>query len=137
MPPVTDTVHGKLSGIMANPAADPACIFRKVLLPIRRGFALLFIHKIMDIDLNRLPFGMVFLPTIFILANEFFLLGIHRNYGLPMLLKGFGFLSDKAKLGISVRMVRTFFDFAGALQTVIHLVQQLCHQTMGLWRFRG
>src|SRR5260370_34570261 len=84
----------------------------------------------MDIDGYRVPFGMIFLPAFLTLANAFFLLGIHRNHGLPRLLKGIGFLSDKAKLVIAVWMVCALFDFSGPLQTVIHLVQQLRDQTM-------
>ena len=84
----------------------------------------------MTLNLYRLPGGTPLLACVIVVAEEFFLLGIHGNdrTAFPQALSRGG--ADVPKLGVTVRMIFPFLGLPIALETVVQGVKDLGHLRM-------
>ena len=69
-----------------------------------------------------------FSATVLEVADQFLLLGIHRNDRLPSALEGLHLRIDVLELGVPIRVRRPLAGLAVGLQAVAQLFQQICHQ---------
>src|SRR5260370_30644609 len=104
LPPASDTLHGKLRGLMVDTYIDKPLVLHQIIDAIRNRFPVGDRAVIIHIDDGVLPFGLPFAPVVLKIANQLFLLTIHRNHRLPSSFKGFPGAIDLLKLGISVGM---------------------------------
>ena len=80
---------------MVDADADPAFVVGEVVDPIGDRLADLAVEKIMDADRDGLPVGPPFATGILKVADQFLLLRIDRDRGLPVL------MDDSATRGLS------------------------------------
>src|SRR5450759_2249064 len=123
-PPSTNRGHGKACRIVIRTDTDPASIVGQVIDTIGVGSSQLFIHKVIHVDLLWISLWTPFLPTVLELPDQFFLLGINRNYRLPSTHRFFCSGVYILKLCVAIRVVSSFKCFTIALQTISELFQQ-------------
>ena len=87
---------------MVDAHADPALIGRQVVDAVGADFPQLWIHEIMHLDRLWLPLGQPLLPFVVEGTDQFFFLGIDRDYRLAFRLKAFSQIRDMPELGIPV-----------------------------------
>ena len=97
---------------------SPLCLFQApVILPKTRECRSAIYFR----SFSRL---VIFFPIVFEVPNVFFLLGIYRNDRLNIELEALGFLIDKSKLFITIRMISTLFCLFVSLQRITCLKKQ-------------
>ena len=84
----------------------------------------------MTLNLYRLPGGKPLLARVVVVADEFFLLGIHGNDRTAFAQASSHGGADVPKLGVAVRMIFPFLGLPIALQTVVQVVKDLGHLRM-------
>ncbi len=97
---------------MVDTHTHPPLILSDIVDPIGDDLAQFLIHKVMSFRLNGCLLGLPVSALIFIVANQFLLLSIHRNDGLMTRLKGCDGVGNMLKLCIPVWMVFAFLGFA-------------------------
>jgi hypothetical protein len=106
--PGADRLHGELGGIAGDADADETGVAGLIVHTIGRHLTELFVDEIMHIHGVRVTFWPIIGSAILEVADQFLLLGIDRNDGLPIRLCGKDFRIDILELGIAVGMVRPF-----------------------------
>src|ERR1700687_5313762 len=81
-PPAPNRGHSKACRVMIRTDTDPASIVGQIINTIRIGSSQLFIYKVINVDLLWISLGAPFLAAVLELTDQFFLLGINRNYRL-------------------------------------------------------
>lgn len=103
---------------MADPDIHPALVLGWVVDTVGTEFVFSLLPKVMHLDspgfTMRLP-----LPTrMSEIPDVFLLFRIHQDHGLALPLELLDSTIDKAKLGISIRVIRPFLRFPVALEGV-------------------
>ena len=94
----------ELRGVVIDAHAHPALIQAQVKHPVRNDLAEFLINEVVDLHLFGLAAGMPLPPAILERADEFLLLGIHRDHRLAALLKAIDHGVDVLELRIGIRM---------------------------------
>ena len=81
--------------------------------------------KIVSANLHRRFRGKPLPPGVLVVADEFFLLGIHRDHGAALRQASFHRGIDVPELRIAVRMVSPLLRLPVALKAVVEAVQKL------------
>ena len=126
-PPPPDRCHRKCSRIVIGTDIDESGVASEIVDAVRIGTRHIRAREVVPLNglgcVRRTPL----LSRIVVVADQFLLLGIHRDdrQPLPQVLLDAGI--DMAKLRIAIRMLRTLFGLAITLQAVVEIVQNLRH----------
>src|SRR6266516_162630 len=126
LPPPSDTLNGKLGGIMIDAHIHKPTVVDQIINPIRDGTACSQGHKVIDIDRGMLSFGLPLSPSIFKIAKQFLLLAVHRNDRMAFLFKLLAGAVDIPKLCIAIWMRGAFDTFLVDVQGKAKFMQDLC-----------
>src|SRR5208283_1430447 len=110
---------------MIRPKIDKSAVAPDIVNAIRIGPRPLGGGEIMSAHLPRLFRRKPLLACVGVIADEFFLFGIHRDHGTALLQEVFHGSIDMAELRVAVGMVLPFLRLPIALQTVVELVEDL------------
>jgi hypothetical protein len=113
-----------------DPDIDPTHVVQAIVDAIRGRLTEFRDHQVVDPYRFGITLGAQFASAILEVANQFLLLGIHRNDRLPVALVGLDLGIDVHELGVPVWMRRAFAGLAVGLQAVTQVLQQFCHQPM-------
>src|SRR3990172_7676844 len=127
-PPAPNGLCRKARRIVINADTHPALVFGQIVHAIGNGLAPIFVNEIVDQDFYRLTLRLPLTTANAEFTDQFLLLGVHRNGRLASFLKVLDGRRDVLKLLIAIRMIRTFFRFAIALQAVARSGQQPPHR---------
>src|SRR5258708_36119484 len=127
-PPTANRCDGELGRVAADSYTLPRFVMLQIIHPVRYGFALFRVGKVMHAHFGRSSFGLPSLPGILQISQGFLLLGIHRNRRLPSPSLRLNTPIDVPKLGVSIRMALALARLAVRLQTITGLLQQLPHR---------
>src|SRR3990172_5454169 len=110
---------------MVGSNIDKTGIAPEVVNTVRIGASNFRAGKVVTLNFLRLLRRKPLLTGIVVVADEFFLFGVHRNYreALPQAFLYRGI--DVPELRISVRMVCSLFRLSVALQTIVQIVENL------------
>src|SRR5262245_55655357 len=103
-PPPPHGLDRQLGCVMIDPHTDPAAVGRLVVDAIGNNLAPYLVRNVVDMYLFRLALGVPLAATMTELAYQFFLLGIHRDHGLPLLLERLGPAVDGVEWRLPVRV---------------------------------
>jgi len=98
VPPSANTFHRKLRRVMIKAHIHEPLIMHQIIDSIRDCFAICQRKKIIDIDGRFFSSGLPLSSIVFERAKEFLFLAIHRNDGVPLVLKLVALLLDLSKL---------------------------------------
>lgn len=84
----------------------------------------------MPVYLGRLLCGKPLLAAVFVVSEQFLLLGVHGYNRYPGRQSPLHLCVDMTELRVAVRMIRTFLRLPVALQAVVLITQKLCHFLM-------
>ena len=114
----------KAAGIAIDADADPAFIGGHVVDAIGDGFAQAFNQEVMDANGFGLPLGPQFAPGVLEIADQFFLLGVDGDGGLPVPTEAFDGSIDVLELCVAVGMLAPFAGLGVGLQAEAQILQQ-------------
>src|SRR5208337_1690491 len=80
LPPAANSVDRKSRRIMIDPDADPADILARVVDAIRNSLALFRVDEIVNLDFLWRSLGEPLTPVVFVVSDEFLLLGVDGNH---------------------------------------------------------
>ena len=123
MPPPPNAFDGKLCGVMIRPHIDPTDIQCWIIHTLGRYLSLNGILKIMDLNLLRRSLRAPLGTSLFEVANQFLLLGIHRDDRIAKALKLLHLSVNVFKLGITIRVRSPLQGLAIPLEAVTQLVE--------------
>src|SRR6516165_4086127 len=124
-PPAVHTGHRKAGGIMIAPHIDPSLVAGQIVDPGGDGLGFVRMNKVINVDLLRFPLLPPLAAFIEITANEFFLLGVHRDHGIAPPQEAPNLTVEVLKLPVAIGMVGAFLQrLEIGLQAVTHLGQQ-------------
>ena len=132
-PPSPDGRHRKRSRVVIRPDIDEPGVAPDVVDAIGIGTRHVGRGKIMPTNLPRLFRGKPLLASVIVVADEFFLLRIHRDHGAALRQASFHRGIDVPKLRVAVRMVSPLLRLPVALETVVEPVQKLSDLRMADW----
>jgi len=124
-PPPPDRGHGKGAGVMIGPDIDKAGVAPDIVDAIGIGPRHLGRGKIVTAHPPGLLGGKPLLPGIWVVSDEFLLLGVHRDHGVAVPQPSFDGVINVAELRVAIRMVLPLFRFAIALQAVVEVMENL------------
>ena len=128
VPAATDAFHGKGGRIVVGAHVDPSFVLLDVVDAVGGGLAQILVRKVVVVDLHRLSLGLPGLAGVLVVPDQFLLLCVDRENGVPGLHGRLRLGIDEAELGISVRVVLLAFqDLIVDLEAVSKLVQKLSH----------
>ncbi len=111
VPPTSDTLDGKLGGVVVNAHIHKALILDQIIHPIRHGFPISQREIIVDVDRGLFSFGLPLAPVVLEIPEQFLLLAIDRDDGIAYRFKLLAVLLDVLKLAITVRMALALNGF--------------------------
>ncbi len=76
LPPSSDALHGKLSGIMIDTHVDKATLMDQIVDAIGHRFAISQGMEVIHIHIGMLSFGLPIAPIVLEVPNQFLLLAI-------------------------------------------------------------
>src|SRR5437879_3421671 len=109
---------------MAGADIHPGFVLPDIIDTIGHGFPLLLVGEVVRLDPDWLSLPPPRSAWILVIANVFFLLGVHREGGLPGALLGLDPAIDVLELGLAVGMLSPLEGLAVGLQAVPRLFQQ-------------
>ena len=129
-PPSANGCDRKRSRVVIGADIDKARVAPNVINAVRIGTGNVGSRKVMTLNLYRLPGGKPLLARVVVVADEFFLFGIHGNdrAAFPQASSHGG--TDVPKLGVAIRMIFPFLGLPIALQAVVEVVKDLGHLRM-------
>ena len=111
---------------MVDPDIEQSGIASEVINTVGVGPWNVRAGKVVPLNFLRFLGGKPLLAGIVVVANEFFLFGIHRNHRIALLQAFLYRCIDVPELRIAVWMVCSFFfRLSVALQTVVQIVENL------------
>src|SRR5208283_1949652 len=124
-PPSPDGRHRKRSGVVIGSHIDKPGVAPDVVDAIGIGTRYVGRGKIVPANLPRLFRWKPLLAGVIVVAEEFFLLGIHRDHWAVLRQGSFHRGIDVPKLRVAVRMVPPLLRLPVALETVVQTVRKL------------
>src|SRR5580693_7538658 len=121
-PPTTNTLHGKTRRVMGTAHGHPPFIALRVVDTTRHRLGDVRVGEIMHVHLDRLPFGLPFLPGIPVVSDQFLLLGVDRDDRPPSAQERLALALDVAELSIPVGMLLPFPGLGVTLQAVVYVM---------------
>ena len=103
---------------MSDPDTDPADILARVVDAIGNSLALFRVDEIVNLDFLRQSLGKPLTPVVFVVSDEFLLLGVDGNHRIAARLERLDLVVDVSELGIAIRMIAAFTGFGVCLQAV-------------------
>ena len=125
LPPVRQAGHGNVRRLMIDPDADPATVLRQVIDTRGQRFAQVLVQKVMHPDSLGSALGLVLMPTIGKVTDQFFVLRVARDHRLTTLMKVFDSGVDVLKLGVPIRMRRPLTRLPRAVQPIVEGFEEL------------
>jgi len=122
-PPLTERRHRKLRRIMGGAHPDPPCVGRHVINAIRNALASCQARKIIRLNFFGHPLGLILSSPIGKVPDSLLLFGIHGDHGLVPLLELLDPGIDICKLGITIRVRRSFVSLTSTLQTIAEMFE--------------
>jgi hypothetical protein len=107
-----------------DPDAHPALVVGQVIDAVRDRFALGLAGEVVGVDLDWHPRGRPFPATVLELADQLFLLGVHRDHRLARRKRRLCGLVDQLELGVAIGVICTLARLAIGLQAVAERAQQ-------------
>ena len=123
-PPPPQRLDGELGRVMIDAHAHPAGVGRQVVHPVGDRLAQLRVQEIMDADLFGATLGLPLPSAVLEVADQFLLLGVHRDDRLAPPLIRLDPSVDVLELGVAVGMAAAFPGLAVGLEAVTELAQQ-------------
>src|SRR6266849_10315241 len=125
VPPSPDGRHRKRSRVVIGPDIDKPGVAPDVVDAIGIGTRHVGRGKIVPANLPWLFRWKPLLAGVIVVADEFFLLGVHRDHRAALRQASFHRGIDVPKLRVAVRMVPPLLRLPVALETVVETVQKL------------
>jgi hypothetical protein len=113
---------------MIGAHADPSGILRHIVDAIRSGPAKFWNHEVVNAHFLRMGLRSEFPAIVFEVSDQLFLLGVHRDYRLALMLEFLDLVVDMAKLGVAVRMRGSFQGLSIGLEAILHLMSEFGHR---------
>ncbi len=124
-PPAPDGRHGKRARVVIRPDIDKPGVAPDIVDAIGIGPRHVGRGKVVPAHRPRLFRGPPLLAGVRVVADEFLLLGIHRDHRAALGQAAFHAGRDVAKLRVAVRVVASLLGLPVALEAVVEPVQQL------------
>jgi len=127
-PPAADGVGRERGRVVIDADAHPAGIVGDVVDAVGHRASQLRNDEVVHPHLRRRALGMPFAPGILEVADQFLLLGVHRDRRFAAGQRRLDLVVDVVELGVTIGMVRPLACLAVGLQPVAELVQEFAHQ---------
>src|SRR6266851_6907412 len=124
LPPSADRVHGEARRVMIDPQTHPPFVAVEIVDAVRDRLPLRRDHEIVHPDAVRCSRGAPGPARVLEVPDQFLLLRIYRDRGLPQPLKPAHLPGDVAELPVAIRVLRTFLRLGVPLQAVAQFVEQ-------------
>ncbi len=130
VPPGSNTVNRKLSGVRADADIYPALVLRQVIYAIRWDLPQSLIRKVVHFHFCGSTFLVVFLACILELSDVLLLLGVDWDNRAVAGPEEPHFFVNVLELRVSIRMIRAFLALLVGLQTVVQIGKQSANATL-------
>ena len=116
LPPAADRLHGERGGVVVGADVHPAGVRRQVIDPVRDRLAQLPVREVVGADPGWLALRPPLPAAVFELADQFLLLGVHADHGVPGRLVLADLPADVTELRVPVRVLLSLDGLGVALQ---------------------
>ena len=124
--PLPDRGDSELCRIARDPDADPACIGADVVHAIGRHLAEFLVLEVVHLHASRIALGPIVSTAVAIVADQLFLLRVHRDDGLVRSLRRNHLGIDVFELRVAVGMLRALVRLAVRLPAVAEAPATVC-----------
>ena len=115
---------------MVGPHAHPAGVRGEVVDAVRDGLTEVGIDEVVDVDLGGITGGLPLPATVAVVADEFFLLGVHTDHRAALVLVGLDLVVEVAELRVAVGMLAPLGGLDVGLQAVPQRLEQPAHHEL-------
>ena len=124
VPPAADGLHGERRSVVIGADVHPSGVRRQVIDPVRDRLAQVPVGEVMGVHPDRPARGPPLPAAVLELADQFLLLGVHADHGIPGRQMLAGLLADVTELSVPVRMLLSLDGLGVALQAEPLLAEQ-------------